>query len=388
MRVALGKRAFRSGHYLFRSTPQFLGKASQELKVAPSEAFRAAAADKFDAPILADFRAAADEEHADLAGALDVGAAAGLQVGGFDLDGAEDAVPVDFFSHAELRQLVRGAVAHVDWSILEDNLICGSLRALEDFLGRFRAPQIDGTQFASEMEGNRKQAEAFLKHGGQQVLAGVMLHVVEAAGPVDAAFRFAEFDGLVNSVDDFVLSIADVDDVGIAQLAEVVWLASGSRIEGGAIQNDFPGWGFGFGEGRNQSRLTTDDPCGEFRIERIVVIEPARGHSAPPPADWSARCQASAYLYPVPVLKSTTASSGLIQPEEASFLAAITVAAPSGAANIPSMEASSRPAWSISSSVTVSAVPFVCRSMLRIRRAPSGPGTRKPEAMVAAFGKN
>src|ERR1700687_687672 len=194
------------------------------------------------------------------------------------------------------------------------------------------------------MEGNRGQPEAFLKHGGQQVLAGVLLHVVKAPRPVDAALGFAEFHGLINGVDDFVLRIADIDDVGVTQLAKVVWLASGSGIEGRAIQNHFPGRSFGHRRERNQSRLTTLDSCGEFRIERVVVIEPARGHSAPPPADCSARCQASAYLYPVPVLKSTTVSSGRIHPEAASFLVAITVAAPSGAANIPSRDASSRPA--------------------------------------------
>src|SRR3989454_7089834 len=181
MRVALGKRAFRSGHDLFRSTPQFSGKASQELKGAPREAFRPTAADKFDAPILADFRTAADEEHADLPGALDVGAAAGLQIGRLYFDGTEDAVPVDFFSHADSCQLLCGAVADVHRPVFKDNLICGPLRTLEDSFGRFRAPQIDGAQFASEMERNRGQAEAFLKHGGQQMLTGVLLHVVETA---------------------------------------------------------------------------------------------------------------------------------------------------------------------------------------------------------------
>ncbi len=192
--------------------------------------------------------------------------------------------------------MLRGAVADVHRPIFKDNLICGPLGAFEDFFGRFRAPQIDGAQFASEMERNRGQAEAFLKHGGQQMLAGVLLHVVETAGPVDAALGFAEFDGLIHHVDDSVLGVADIDDVGIAHLAEVVWLASGRRIERSLIQNDFPGGGFGFREGRNQSRLTTYDPCGEFRCECVVVIQSARGHTAPPPADWSARCQASVYL--------------------------------------------------------------------------------------------
>ena len=192
--------------------------------------------------------------------------------------------------------MLRGAVADVHPPILEDNLICGPLRAFKNFLGRFGAAQVNRADFRPEMEGDRGQAEAFLKHGRQQMLAGVLLHVVETAGPVDAAIGFAEFDGLIHHVDDSVLGVANIDDVGIAHLAEVVGLASGRRIEGSLIQNDFPSGGFGFREGRNQSRLTTYDPCGEFRCECVVVIESARGHTAPPRTDWSARCQASAYL--------------------------------------------------------------------------------------------
>ena len=142
MRVALGKRALRSGHYVFRGALQFFGKASQELKVAPGEALRTSAADKFDAPILADFRAAADKEHTDLPGALDVGAAAGLQISRLYFDDAEDAVPLDFFSHAELRQLVRGSVAHVDRAILEDNLVCGALGALQRYCGLYEVDAV------------------------------------------------------------------------------------------------------------------------------------------------------------------------------------------------------------------------------------------------------
>src|SRR5437016_7677871 len=297
MRVALRKRAFRGGHYFFRSTPQSFGKASQELKVAPREAFRPAATNKFDAPILADFRTAADEEHTDLAGALDVGAAAGLQIGRLYFDGTEDAVAVDFFSHADLCQLLRGAVADVHPPILEDNLICGPLRAFKNFLGRFGAAQVNRADFRPEMEGDRGQAEAFLKHGRQQMLAGVLLHVVETAGPVDAALDLAEFHGSINDVEDSVLGIADIDYVGITQLAEIVRLATGRRIEGGSMQDDVPSRSLGHREGRNQSRLRTYDSCGEFRFECVVVIEPTRGHAATPLAPTGAHAARLRCIY-------------------------------------------------------------------------------------------
>ena len=261
------------------------------------EPFRTVSADKFNTPILADFGAAAQQYETDRAGALDVSAAAGLQIGRLYFDGTEDAVPFDFFSHAKLRQLVRGSVTDVDRAILEDNLICGPLCAFKNFLCRFGATQVNGAYFASQMEGNRGQPEAFLKDGRQQMLAGVLLHVVETAGPVDAALDLAEFHGSINDVEDSVLGIADIDYVGITQLAEIVRLATGRRIEGGSIQDDFPSRSLGHREGRNQSRLRTYDSCGEFRFECVVVIEPTRGHAATPlGADWSARCQTSVYL--------------------------------------------------------------------------------------------
>src|SRR5260370_18545184 len=128
-------------------------------------AFRAAPADEFDAPILAYFVAAAHQEPADLACALDACAAAGLQIGRLELDGAEDAAAVHFFANAELRQLVRGAVADVDRPVFEDDLIRSALGAFQEFRGRFGAAQVDGADFSSKMKRNRRQPKAFLKHG-------------------------------------------------------------------------------------------------------------------------------------------------------------------------------------------------------------------------------
>src|SRR3977135_1358422 len=103
------------------------------------DSFPAAPADKFDAPILADSRAAAHQNHADLTGALDVRAAAGLQIRRLNFNRSENAVPIDFLSHAELRQLVRGTVTDVHRAILKNNLICRALGTFKEFRGRFGA---------------------------------------------------------------------------------------------------------------------------------------------------------------------------------------------------------------------------------------------------------
>src|SRR2546423_3893714 len=175
------------------------------------EPFRTASADKFNTPILADFGAAAHQYETDLAGALDVGAAARLQIGRLYFDGTENAIPFDFFSHAKLRQLISGSVTDVDRAILEHNLICGPLCAFKNFLRRFGAAQVNGAYFASQMEGNRGQPEAFLKHGRQQMLAGVLLHVVETAGAGDVCPDLPPASRVVNDVGDSVLSHPAVD---------------------------------------------------------------------------------------------------------------------------------------------------------------------------------
>src|SRR3989449_11347835 len=95
------------------------------------DALCASTATKSDAPIRADLNTAAHQHDADLAGPLNVRPAARLQIGGFDFNGAQYAFAVDFFSHAELRQLVRGSVAHVDRTILEYNLIRSALGAFQ-----------------------------------------------------------------------------------------------------------------------------------------------------------------------------------------------------------------------------------------------------------------
>jgi hypothetical protein len=72
-------------------------------------------------------------------------------------------------------------------------------------------------------------------------LPGVLLHMVEAARPIDAAFDSAGGEFAVDDVRDFVAVVADIEDAGIAETAEVVRLAAGGRIESSLIQERFPG---------------------------------------------------------------------------------------------------------------------------------------------------
>src|SRR5262245_40930921 len=77
---------------------------------------------------------------------------------------------------------------------------------------------------------------------------------------------------------------------------------------------------------------------GEARLREIPHPSASfRSALCPLPAgEGRADCQASTYLYPLPVLKTTTVSSALIFPWAASLRTATNPAPPSGAAKIPS----------------------------------------------------
>jgi hypothetical protein len=116
------------------------------------------------------------------------------------------------------------------------------------------------------------------------MLRGVLLHVVEAARPINLAVDGAggNFGG---GVVDYVVGVARVGDVWpaggslrgrslddfyhwrVAQGAQVVRLAARGGVEGGLIEDDFPAGAFG---------RAGNDRGVEFAQERIVVIEPVR----------------------------------------------------------------------------------------------------------------
>jgi hypothetical protein len=112
------------------------------------------------------------------------------------------------------------------------------------------------------------------------MLAGVLLHVIETARPVNAAVDSVRGDFLVDDVGDFLAIIADVENVGFGKLAQIVGLAAGSWIEKGAIEENLPGAfcsrraneRFGRGAGMHGG--------GEVLQEGVVVIEAASGHES------------------------------------------------------------------------------------------------------------
>ncbi len=70
------------------------------------------------------------------------------------------------------------------------------------------------------------------------MLRGVLLHVIEAAGPVDLTGYAVVLEGLGEYVLDGGFAVDDVDYRDALERAEIVGLAAGGGIEGSAVQND------------------------------------------------------------------------------------------------------------------------------------------------------
>jgi hypothetical protein len=136
-----------------------------------------------------------------------------------------------------------------------------------------------------------------MKYGGQNVLAGVLLHVIEAALPVNNSLHQAKSDGLVDEVDYFVFFVEDVYDPRVSEATRVVWLAAGSWVKRGEIEFYTPQCAGHFQRGSLRrscwrsdfSRLWAEQQSGDFRFaaqnlrgkfprKRVIVIAAFSGH--------------------------------------------------------------------------------------------------------------
>jgi hypothetical protein len=77
-----------------------------------------------------------------------------------------------------------------------------------------------------------------IEGGRQDMLPGVLLHVLEATAPVNLPADWPRFQLPFDHMPDhLVVSIDHVDDHGGAELTSIEGLPAGGRIEGGPIQH-------------------------------------------------------------------------------------------------------------------------------------------------------
>src|SRR5258708_7676129 len=72
---------------------------------------------------------------------------------------------------------------------------------------------------------------------GEQVLAVVLLHVVEAAAPVDLRVDLAGLQGFLEEVQDGAVALLRVEHADAAERAAIAGLPAALRVEGGAVED-------------------------------------------------------------------------------------------------------------------------------------------------------
>ena len=101
----------------------------------------------------------------------------------------------------------------------------------------------------------------------------MLLHVIEAPGPIDTSMHRSQVDLPVNNVHDLVSLIAHLQHIGFAKLAKVIRLAAGGRVERRCIEEDFPRRG-----GLMHDRFAAQHLRAEVAREGIIVVEASRRH--------------------------------------------------------------------------------------------------------------
>jgi hypothetical protein len=105
------------------------------------------------------------------------------------------------------------------------------------------------------------------------MLTRMLLHVIEAAHPIDAAVNRPWLQLAIDDVHDVITVVAHLKDVGIAKLAAIARLATRTRIQRRLIEHNFP---------RRRravnARLTSQHLRFEIAREGIVIVDAVSCH--------------------------------------------------------------------------------------------------------------
>ena len=124
----------------------------------------------------------------------------------------------------------------LDRTGLGDHFGAALLDALKLFGSKRRRIHIDGRNLGAKVKADRPDSEQLFEHGREQVLAGVLLHVVVAALPVDDPGHLGCCERCIHNVSDAVFFVDHFPDGDAPQRAQVEGLPAGSGIERGAVE--------------------------------------------------------------------------------------------------------------------------------------------------------
>jgi hypothetical protein len=205
-----------------------------------------------------------------LTGSRQVCSATGLAVKTLDLDCAQNTLTIDFLAYADPLKFFRGAEPDGHDAVLKNDVVrtsFGLFHVTRD--NRWRV-KVDGRDVTAEMKGHGGKPEQLKECRRKQVLAGVLLHVVDATWPIDGASHLAWFNrgGRVMHDTMAVVSIRHFDHIRTAQLSRIVRLPARGGVKRGAIEDDAPSLAevFRIGFARQDIRV-------ELAQKRVVVIK-------------------------------------------------------------------------------------------------------------------
>ena len=165
-----------------------------------------------------------DENGADLAGGIDVGAPAGAAVQFLDRNDAKS--PCSRDSLAQSNCFAGFLEADLYWPILDDHLVGSVLRQANLIRRQLTAFEIKGGDILSEMNADRGVSQQVGNHRRKEMLSGMLLHVIESPGPVDSSSRRACGQRFRQEVRYSLSFIHHVDNRNAAQLACIMGLAA------------------------------------------------------------------------------------------------------------------------------------------------------------------
>ena len=165
-----------------------------------------------------------------------MGAAAGAAVGPGELRDPHRPLQGLFAAVGDGGQLLRGGIIGPEGVIFPDVAVGPGLH-LQHLLPGHGGVIVDGDHVRSHVEAHVVAGKGSAQHTADDVLAGVLLHMVKAAGPVDGAVDGGPHgQGPVAGVEHQAVPLLDVQHRRAAQVAVVRRLAAALRVKGRAVQ--------------------------------------------------------------------------------------------------------------------------------------------------------
>ena len=169
-----------------------------------------------------------------------------------------------FAAVLDLVELRAAIELDVDGVILIDVQV-GELFNLHKFIPRNVGVEVDRDDVRAHVEADVVAVEALADEARADVLARMLLHVVEAARPVDlAGDALSHFKGLVTKVRDDAVFLVDLEHVRLAQNAGVIRLAAALGVEGRLREHN--------GVAALDS-VAGDDGGGKALLKGIFIVE-------------------------------------------------------------------------------------------------------------------